>query len=168
MTIRGDILQAAGERIRRLVGGLRPTKDDRRAVHLLAHAIEKAPDKDLKLPPLRKDRKPAAPTRSELRAQAIERDGNCVLRSGCVSRGAPHMHHVVGRHDERLETVAMLCWGHHDRHSPISVHAGHVPTLRALYAWCVEHDSADAARAVTRKLSKIEEAQRFTHSRKDP
>lgn len=75
-----------------------------------------------------------------------------------------HMHHIIGRHDERLETVAMVTLDEHE--GPGSLHAGDLGKLRSLAAWCVAKGYIDAARHLARRIAKSENTQRL-HPRKD-
>lgn len=92
--------------------------------------------------------------RVELRGAALERErGRCALvrLAGSPCGGALHMHHVVGRHDERLATVAMLCFEHHE--GRFGVHGSHPErALRALASYCELHDMLDAQAAVLRRI----------------
>lgn len=92
--------------------------------------------------------------RSELRAQAMERDkARCVICG--MNHIEMHMHHLRGHAHEGLSDVAILCPTHH-----FCAHAADVHTLRALAAWATERGYREAAMALSRRIAKVEEARR--------
>jgi transcriptional regulator GlxA family with amidase domain len=68
-------------------------------------------------------------------------------------------HHILSgplrRAAERSDTVAAICRGCHAFY-----HAGRADVLRDAYTWAVRRGFKDAARAIERRLEKIEEARR--------
>jgi hypothetical protein len=89
----------------------------------------------------------------------VRADGKCE----CCRQWAPtEWHHVLSAGDRRrreaFETTAAVCAACHG-----DLHRNKVDALLAMWRWAGRHEYADAGRAITKRLDKIEEAQRGQH-----
>lgn len=89
-----------------------------------------------------------------------ETDGKCAA-AGCALDDGWELHHLVSggmrRARESVATCAPLC-----RVCHLWAHRNDPDTLRALLAWCQRTGRTEAARELTRRLDKIDEARRAT------
>ena len=93
--------------------------------------------------------------RAELRARVFERaNGRCEC---CNSRSPAEAHHLVSgpsrRFRESYETLAALCSFCH-----LDLHRSRVDALDRMYRWAFDHEYAEAAAALGRRLNKLKGA----------
>ena len=93
--------------------------------------------------------------RAELRAQVFERaGGRCEC---CGARPPAELHHLlsgpVRRRSEAFEnTTALCCYCHRD------LHRSEPQALQAMFEWAFDHEYAEAAAALGRRLNKLKGA----------
>lgn len=146
-----------------LVGYHLPPQLERKRERILGSKRPKAPKKTgiLTRAQEKRDAKAErAERRAAVREAAMARDRVSFLTGRAGTELDPlELHHLCGRGDERLATVAMLLRSEHKR-----IHAGELMAMRALAALCVSNGMADAARVLGRRIAKIVDSQESRRS----
>ncbi len=101
---------------------------------------------------------------AEIREKVFARSGSACQVPGCYLM-ANHLHHTISgplrRAREAVETTLALCAGHH-----AMVHAGDLGILRDLATYAMEHEMPEAARALARRIAKIQDTREATASQR--